>query len=266
MISPIRNPLLVVMLFVFVCAFSSHGNEADNPWIELFNGKDINNWMVKINHHEVGDNFANTFRVEKGMIKIRYDGYKDFNDQFGHLYYKIPYSYYHLKVDYRITGTFHKSAPDYAFRNSGVMLHSQDPRTMLKDQDWPISVELQFLAAEDDGKPRPTGCMCSPGTDVVFEGKIDPRHCITSTAKTYKLDEWVHAEAIVLGDSMITHIINGDTVLRYTKPQIGGGVVHNFDPAIKKDGQLLSSGFIALQSEGQPVDFKRVALKELPKP
>lgn len=134
---------------------------------------------------------------------------------------------------------------------------------MPKDQDWPISVELQFLAGLDDGQPRPTGCMCSPGTDVEYQGKIDPRHCIPSSAKTYKLDEWVTAEAIVLGDSVITHIINGDTVLRYQHPQIGGGVVHNYDPKIKIDGKLLKSGYIALQSEGQPVDFRRVAIRVL---
>lgn len=269
MINPVKKRLLPVTLLLFLASFVGHHDAdtaAENGWTELFNGKDINGWMVKINHHAVGDNFGNTFRVHDGMIQVRYDGYGDFNNQFGHLYYKTPFSYYHLKVDYRITGEFLPSAPGYAFRNSGVMLHSQDPRTMLKDQDWPISVELQFLAAEDDGKPRPTGCMCSPGTDVVFNGKIDPRHCITSTAKTYALNEWVHAEAIVLGDSVITHIINGDTVLRYYQPQIGGGVVNNYDPAQKQDGKLLSSGFIALQSEGQPVDFRRVAIKELPAP
>lgn len=251
-----------LLLFVFVCSFASH--QPDNrKWVELFNGKDIKDWIVKINHHEVGENFGNTFRVEDGIIKVRYDQYGDFNDQFGHLYYKQPFSYYHLLVEYRITGEFHQSAPEYALRNSGVMLHSQDPRTMTKDQDWPISIELQFLAGLDDGKPRPTGCMCSPGTDVEYQGKIDPRHCIPSSAKTYKLDEWVTAEAIVLGDSVITHIINGDTVLQYQHPQIGGGVAHNYDPKIKIDGKLLKSGYIALQSEGQPVDFRRVAIKVL---
>jgi hypothetical protein len=143
------------------------------------------------------------------------------------------------------------------------MFHSQDPKTMLRDQDWPISVEFQLLARLDNGGGRPTGNMCSPGTNVVYKGKIDPRHCIESSSKTYSADEWVTAELIVLGDSLVTHVINGDTVLQYSKPQIGGGVVTNYDPAIKQDGKLLSSGFIALQSEGQPVDFRKVALLNL---
>lgn len=240
------------------------GLEPDKQeWISLFNGKDINDWIVKIHHHETGENFGNTFRVEDSIIKVRYDQYGAFNEQYGHLYFKTPYSYYHLVVEYRFTGNWQKDAPGYTIKNSGVMLHSQDPRTMPKEQDWPISVEMQFLAGLGDGNPRPTGNMCSPGTDVVYQGRIDPRHCIESSSKTYEGEQWVRAEAIVLGDSLITHIINGDTVLQYSKPQIGGGVANRYDPAIKIDGKLLKSGFIALQSEGQEIDFRKVELLNL---
>ena len=145
------------------------------------------------------------------------------------------------------------------------MFHSQDPRTMPKEQDWPISVEFQLLAGLGDGKSRPTGNMCSPGTNIVYKGKLDERHCIESSSKTYDKNEWVTAELIVLGDSLVTHIINGDTVLQYSKPQIGGGVVNRYDPAIKQDGKILSQGFIALQSEGQPIDFRKVEIMYLEK-
>jgi hypothetical protein len=236
------------------------GNQENNEWVSLFNGQDIEDWIVKINHHEVGENFGNTFRVEDGILKVRYDQYGAFNDQYGHLYYKEPFSHYHLVVEYRFVEGWQKDAPEYTIKNSGVMFHSQDPRTMLKDQNWPISVELQLLAGLGDGKPRPTGNMCSPGTDVVYQGKIDPRHCINSSSDTYEGDQWVRAELIVLGDSLITHIINGDTVLQYSQPQIGGGVVENYDPAIKVDGKLLKEGFIALQSEGQSIDFRKVEI------
>ena len=233
--------------------------------MSLFNGKDLKNWTVKIFHHEVGDNYGNTFRVEESIVKVRYDQYDSFNNRFGHLYFKKPYSYFHLKFDYRFVGIWRKDAPVYTLKNSGVMFHSQDPRTMPREQDWPISVEFQLLAGLGDGKPRPTGNMCSPGTDVVFEGKIDPRHCIESRSKTYEGEQWVHAELIVLGDSLITHIINGDTVLQYSKPQIGGGVATGFNPAMKQDGKRLTEGFIALQSEGQEVDFKNIKIKNLEK-
>lgn len=237
--------------------------EGKDNWVTLFNGKDINDWFVKIQHHEVGENYGNTFRVEDGMLKVRYDQYDHFNEQFGHLYYKKPFSYYHLKFRYRFVDEWRKDAPSYTILNSGVMYHSQDPRTMPKEQDWPISIEMQLLGGLDDGKPRPTGNMCSPGTHIEYEGKLDTRHCINSSSKTYTGNQWVAAELIVLGDSLITHIINGDTVMKYAHPQIGGEVVNRFDPAQKKDGKALKEGFIAFQSEGQPVDFKDIEIKEL---
>ena len=256
--------LFFITIFVNSCGTSGKTTSASNEWTPLFNGKDINNWVVKIQHHDVGVNFGNTFRVKDNIIQVRYDAYgPNFNDQFGHLYYKTPYSYYHLKFEYRFVGEWVKTAPSYTLRNSGVMFHSQSPYTMPKEQDWPISVEFQLLGGLSDGKPRPTGNMCSPGTEVVQKGSIVPSHCINSTSKTYDGEQWVSGELIVLGDSLITHIINGDTVLQYSKPQIGGGVVNRYDPAVKKDGQLLSSGYIALQSEGNPVDFRNIRIKDL---
>lgn len=235
----------------------------EQQWIPLFNGTDLKDWIVKIHHHETGDNFGNTFRVQDSMIQVRYDQYGNFNDQFGHLYYKTPFSRYHLKLEYRFVGEWCKTAPSYTELNSGVMYHSQDPRTMPKEQDWPISIEMQFLAGLSDGKPRPTGNMCSPGTHIVYQGKLDTRHCINSSSKTYNKDEWIKVELIVLGDSLITHIINGDTVLQYSQPQIGGPVVNRYDPKQKQDGKLLSKGYIALQSEGQPIDFRNVMILNL---
>ncbi len=255
--------VIIFAAVVISCCSSSNKTAATAQWVSLFNGNNLNGWTVKIHHHETGVNFGNTFRAEDGMIKVRYNEYGDFNEQFGHLYFNTPYSYYHLQFDYRFVGEWYKTAPSYTLRNSGVMFHSQDPHTMPKEQDWPISVEMQLLGGLSDGKPRPTGNMCSPGTEVVQKGEIVSSHCINSSSKTYDGEQWVHAELIVLGDGLITHIINGDTVLQYTKPQIGGGVVNSYDPKIKQDGKLLSSGFIALQSEGQPVDFKNIRIKDL---
>lgn len=254
----------IVLFFLAGC--SSPSKDTKQEWISLFNGKDMNDWIVKIHHHEVGENAGNMFRVEDGMIKVRYDdpGYTPFNDQFGHLYYKTPYSHFHLLVEYRFTGELQPGAPDYTLLNSGVMFHSQDPRSMPKEQNWPISIEMQLLAGLGDGQPRPTGNMCSPGTDIEYQGKTYDGHCLNSTSKTYGKDEWVTAELIVLGDSLVTHIINGDTVLQYSHPTMGGGVVQGYDSTLWQPGKPLKSGFIALQSEGQPIDFRRVEIKILP--
>lgn len=232
-------------------------------WIDLFDGETLDGWTAKLQGHEVGDNYANTFRAEDGIIKVRYDAYDEFGDRFGHLYYDTPLSHYRLALEYRFVGEFMPDAPEYARLNSGVMFHSQDPTTMPVGQDWPISVELQLLAEEQEGQPRPTGNMCSPGTTVVYQGLLDERHCIESSAGTYPKDRWVSAELVVLGDSLVRHVIEGEQVMEYTHPQVGGGVVSGYDPAQKQDGRLLSEGFIALQAEGQEVDFRNVRLLNL---
>lgn len=250
-------------LFLLLAACAGTKDNNQDEWMKLFNEKDLDDWIVKVHHHDPGINFGNTFRAEDGMIKVRYDQYDDFNDQFSHLYFKQPFSHFHLKLEYRFVGELQKGAPEYTLLNSGVMFHSQDPRQMLREQNWPISVEMQFLAGLGDGKPRPTGNMCSPGTEIVYDGKMYDGHCLNSTSKTYDRDVWVSAELIVLGDSLITHIIDGDTVLQYSKPTMGGGVVNGYDSTLWHPGMPLRSGFIALQSEGQPIDFRNIVLKNL---
>ncbi|HEX6639026.1 MAG TPA: DUF1080 domain-containing protein, partial [Steroidobacteraceae bacterium] len=119
---------------------------AREDWLVLFNGKDLKDWTPKIAKHDLGDNYLNTFRVEDGLLKVRYDKYKGFDGQFGHLFWKDPYSYYRIAVEYRFVGQQAPGNPGaWALRNSGVMMHAPDPRTMPRDQTFPISIEGQLL-------------------------------------------------------------------------------------------------------------------------
>lgn len=238
---------------------------ADEEWLRLFNGRDLTGWTPKLSHHELGDNFAQTFRVEDGLLKVRYDRYTDgFKTRFGHLFYAKPYSYYRLVVEYRFVGEQAARGPGiWADRNSGIMFHAQPPQTMTKEQDFPISIEAQWLGGLSDGKARPTANMCSPGMEVVYNGGLYPKHCLESASKTYDGDQWVRMEVVVLGGALITHLVNGEKVLEYSLPQIGGGVVANFDPAAKPDGELVSGGHIAVQSESAPLDVRKIELLDL---
>lgn len=241
---------------------SQEGKEETPSWVDLFNGKDLNDWTIKIAKHEVGENYANTFRVEDGVIKVGYEGYDQFDQQYGHIFYNKPYSYYLLRVEYRFVGEQAKGGEGWAWRNSGIMLHGQEPHTMLKDQDFPISLEAQLLGG--NGKEeRSTGNLCTPGTEVVYKDEQFTPHCLNSSSKTYAGDQWVTADVLVLGDSIIKHVINRDTVMVYTKPTINGGGVSNYDPKVKQDGKLLGSGYFSLQSESHPVEFRRVSIIDL---
>jgi hypothetical protein len=255
---------LLIPFFLF-CIFGFTDTK-DEPvkWIQLFNGKDIKDWYPKISGYPLNENFGNTFRVEDSVLKVSYDEYSSFNGRFGHLFYKKKFSYYLIAVEYRFTGEQCKDGPGWAYRNSGVMLHCQTPRTMLQNQDFPISIEAQLLGGNGKDE-RTTANLCTPGTNVVMNGKLFTNHCINSSSKTYHGDQWVRVELLVLGDSVIKHIIDKTIVLEYEKPQIGGGNVASYDPAVKKDGVLLKEGYISLQSESHPVEFRKVELVNLEK-
>lgn len=258
-------PIIAILLLAMLGFTALKSDEpAKTKWIQLFNGKDLKDWTPKIRTHELGVNYANTFRVAEGMMQVRYDGYTQFDRQYGHIFYKKPFSYYLLQVEYRFVGEQCPGGEGWALRNSGAMLHSQDPMTMLKDQDFPISIEAQFLGG--NGKdPRTTCNLCTPGTNVVLADTLFTPHCINSKSQTYHGDQWVTANFIVLGDEEVHHMVGTDTVFSYFKPQIGGGNVSPVDPAVKIDGMLLKSGYISLQSESHPIDFRRVALVDLSK-
>src|SRR5688500_16619058 len=257
-----KNQTTILILFILLGCQSSQRIDVHSEWIQLFNGRDMNDWRVKITGYPLGENFANTFRVEDGKLKVAYDGYDDFQERFGHLFYKQKYGSYVLGIEYRFVGEQVPGGPGWAIRNSGAMLHSQDPETMMQEQDFPISVEVQLLGGNGKDE-RTTANLCTPGTNVVMDGKLFTNHCVSSTSKTYHGDQWVRVEVLVLGDSLMEHFIEGKSVLRYQKPQIGAANVSNFDPTVKQDGKLLSEGYIALQSESHPVEFRKVELFNL---
>jgi hypothetical protein len=249
-----------------IIAASGQTQADQKDWIQLFNGRDLKDWTPKFSHHELGENVHDTFRVEEGLLKVRYDKWPTFEDQFGHLFYREPFSYYLLAAEYRFVGEQVKTARTdlaWALRNNGLMLHSPHPKTMLRDQDFPISIEVQLLGGLSNGKPRSTANLCTPGTHVVMDGKLVTRHCINSSSKTYDGDQWVRVEVLVHGDELVRHMVEGTTVLEYTKPQIGGGNASPVDPAVKVDGTPLTGGYISLQAETAPIDFRKVELLNL---
>lgn len=263
----------MIMMMIIISAMSSliapeivlaqKSNDPDKKeWIKLFNGRDLTGWDVKIAGYDLNDNFGNTFRVEDGVMKVGYEKYDKFNNRFGHIFYKDKFSYYLIAVEYRFVGDQAPGGAGWATRNSGIMVHCQSAKSMGKNQDFPISIEVQLLGGLGKGE-RTTANLCTPGTNVVMNGKLFTTHCINSTSKTYDGDQWVRVEVEVLGDTSVRHMIDGKTVLEYQQPQIGGGNVAGFDPAVKKDGTLLSEGYISLQSESHPIEFRKVELLNL---
>lgn len=262
-----RTRLSAIALALLCVAALAENDETadlgDSDWIELFNGHDLNDWTVKIRGYEPGVNFADTFRAQHGLMTVSYDGYEKFDNRFGHIFYKHPFSHYRLRLEYRFVGEQAAGGASWATKNSGVMLHAQAPETMPAEQDFPISLEAQFLGGLGDGKPRPTGNLCTPGTHVHLDGEFTEQHCVFSCSPTFDGDQWVEMEVLVLGGKRIVHYVSGEPVIEYTNTSYGGGVVSGHWPEAKPDGEPLSEGYIALQSESHPVQFRNIRLLNL---
>jgi hypothetical protein len=251
---------------------SAAATQEDGEWIQLFNGKDLTGWTPKIRGHKLGVNYADTFRVDDGLLTVAYDKYVDSDfmsldgkkaawERFGHLFYKDAFSHYILRCEYRFIGDQVKNGPGWAYRNNGLMLHGQDPAKMTIDQDFPVSIEVQLLGGKAQGECS-TLNLCTPGTNVVMKGKLFKTHCTSSTSSTFRGDDWVTVEIEVRGNQVIRHKIGGKTVLEYTNPQ--------YDPrdkvaqALIVDGELMiSEGTISIQSESHGTQFRKIELKKL---
>lgn len=271
---PAKIVCFIYLIGLLSCTAPINQSATQQDWQQLFNGKDLSGWDIKIVGHDLNDNFNNNFYVKDSILKVDYSGFKKFDGAFGHLYYKKPFSYYIIRVEYRFTGQQLEGGPSYAYLNSGVMLHSQSAASVTKNQSFPVSLEMQLLASDDKQK-RPNGNLCTPGTSVSMNNQKVDAHCIDSKSKNSYLGEWVTAEAVVYGDSLIHHIINGDTVLTYDHTRVGGGFVNagmtwttggfaaDSLQWIQKDNTPLATGYIALQAESHPVEFRKVELLNL---
>ena len=259
-----RNSYLL-LAFITITFFSCGNVQLNNQWIYLFNGKNLDGWEIKISGYEFNNNYRNTFSVKDGVIRVSYNDYDSFDDNFGHIFYtKKIFKNYHLKMDYRFYGVHANKLKNedeaWNYKNSGVMLHSENPSKMFLDQEFPVSIEAQFLGGSGE-RDRSTLNMCSPGTEVNINGSQALRHCISSNSKTYHNEDWVSVELIVYSDSIVHHVIDKDTVMTYSNIKIGGGYLSdNFTDRI---GEPLKEGYISLQSEGHPIDFKNIRIREL---
>jgi hypothetical protein len=220
----------------------------EETWIALFNGKNLEGWTPKFSGSDLGQNYKETFQVQDGLLCVDYSNWEKFNGEFGHLYYKTPFSHYKIRATYRFIGKQVQGGPGWANRNNGLMLHCQDPKTIGKNQDFPDSVEVQLLGGLGQGE-RGTLNICTPGTHLHWKGKLTKAHVINTGGPTFHGDQWVTVEIEVRGDKF-KHIADGKVVCAYNKVQLN-------------DGTPLTKGYISIQAETAPIQFKSIELLPL---
>jgi hypothetical protein len=258
--------LLIIIFLIVTLILEGCNPSPENPdkeeWLSLFNGSTIENWVPKFTGYELGVNYNKTFILKDSLLSVRYAVQDTFNGTFGHLYYKEKFSYYRLKARYRFVGEQMVGGPGWAFRNNGLMLHCQDPASLGLDQDFPISLEMQLLGGDGTNK-RTNANLCTPGTNVILGDSLFIPHCVNSTSDTYHGDRWVDVEAMVLGDSLIQHIVDNKVVMEYKKPTMGGGEIRGYNESVYQEGVPVKDGFIAIQAETHPIDFESIEILNL---
>lgn len=268
--SPLQLLLSTSLLVLSTACASTQGTPApkDDGWIQLFNGENLEGWRVKVAGYPLDDNHLDTFRVEDGLLRVVYGDYDGFHGEFGHLIYDTPFEHYWLRVEYRFVGEQVPGGPGWAWRNSGVMLHGQSPESMTQDQSFPVSIEAQMLGGpgqvgEEDAGKRSTANLCTPGTNVTFDGDLVTRHCTDSTSATYRGDQWVTMELEVRGGELIRHWMDGEIVLSYGAPQLDPNDA-DARKLLDAGAELrLTGGYLSLQAESHPLEFRKVELKLL---
>lgn len=223
----------------------------DSAWIRIFNGKDLNDWDIKFRDKALNVNLNETFKVVDGLLTVDYSKWANFNGEpFGHAAYKVrKFSHYLLRSEYRFHAAQVTGGPGWARQNNGFMLHSQSMASMTLGQDFPVSMETQLLGPQNGGS---TMNLCTPGTHYHdMAGKLITDHCVNASNITKPAHpNWTSVSALVLGDSLVKHMVGKDTVFRYTKP-----VLDNMTP--------LKEGYIAIQAESSPIQFRSIDVLDL---
>jgi hypothetical protein len=229
-------------------------------WVTLFNGKNLDNWLPKIVGHTLGENFGNTFRVENGILSVRYDAYDSFHNKFGALYYNKKFTNYRLKVEYRFVGNTTPGAPSWGYRDGGIQYHCQAPTSLDINQPFPVCLEYNLLGGNGKDE-RPSGEICANGIYVEINGKRNASYCTPPIVKkTMHGDQWVTAE-IDVQDGKIKHFINGEEILEFENPRFdsANALARKF---IVGGIDLVKDGYISLQSNSHPMDFRKIEIME----
>ncbi len=228
-------------------------------WIAVFNGKNLDDWIVKIAGHDLNDNYRNTFRVEDGLLKVSYDQYEKFDGRFGSIFYNKRLSHYWLRAEYRFVGKQAPGAPSWAYQNSGIQLHSQPPETMLKNQEFPVSVEFDIVGGRLFGR-HPTGDVCENGTRVKIGGAVLADKCSKLSGIAIPGNEWVTVLAEVQGGARVRQIVDGALVVEYTDLVLDDENADARRLLSFGADRALTAGYISIQANSHPIEFRRIEI------
>ncbi len=224
-------------------------------WVKIFNGQDLTGWSPLIHKSAYKEDPYKTFRADpvNHVLKVTYEDYPNanFDERCGLLYYDRPLTNYRVRVTYRFLEPQAKNPVGWGRNNSGLMIFGIDPAKVTGDPLFPPLIEVQLLGANSaGGSTNPN--VCQPGGMTISKSTADCGDNHTGVAPLPAAD-WVTVETEV-------HVTGDTKVFQYpnkTTPIITmSGPMYN--------GKAVTGGYLSLQSESQPLEFKDIELIELP--
>lgn len=244
----------------------------DSAWVSMLNGTNLDGWTPYFSGPKLRNHLVNpdsTFKITPegwlyADIHLSYD-----STRVGHLFYtKRKLSYYMVRGVYRFTNKV--LGPGWTgadnIQNNGFMIHCAAPAEQTKD--FPPSVEVQLVGTANtffnrdlvsQGWKYGTSMnLCANGITANLKGRDESSNChhadYPAAWKNTEIpwedkDGWSDATVRVLADSLFQHFIHGSKVHEYTR--------------IRRDGQPLKEGYIAVQAEGSSTQFKSLEILDL---
>ena len=219
-------PLLVGAALLASVAVQPGRAESVDKKIELFNGKNLDNWYTFLPSKGKNSDPEKIFTVHDGMIHIT-------GKEFGYIATNNDYENYRLVIEFK-WGEKKFPPRENAVRDSGVLMHMVGD-----DKVWPKSVECQIQEG-DTGDFWLIG-----GATIEVDGQLINGHKKKKVDAEKPTGQWNTVEVICEGDK-VTHIVNG--------------VTNNV--GVKSS---LTKGKIVFQSEGAEVYYRKIELHPLKK-
>ena len=231
------------------------GSATSDGWVKIFNGQDLTGWSPLIHKSAYKEDQYKTFRADpvNHVIRVTYEDYPGgtFEDRCGLLYYDKLLTNYRVRLTYRFLEPQAKNPVSWGKNNTGLMIFGIDPAQVTGDPEFPPLIEIQLLGANSTGG-NTTPNMCVPGGMTMKKSTAACGDNHTGVAPP-PAGDWVTVEAEV-------HV-NGDTKV-YQYPNKTTPVITMSGPVYQ--GKDVLNGYLSLQSESQPLEYKDIELMELP--
>jgi hypothetical protein len=239
---------------------------ADEGWVSLFDGRDLNGWYTFLQKHGKNHDPDRVIAIEDGSIHLYKHAREGSEVVMGYIATEKEYGDYHLRLQYR-WGT-KKFQPRYQLkRDAGLYYHITGP-----DAVWPTALQFQIQQTDVGDLLALYGFTVDTWIDPKTREDAQPTYLDPKQGGRvrvlggrgigyqkrlpgdFEVQDWNTIEVIARGDTTV-HLLNGHVVnqghnIRYRDPKTDGSTT-----------RPITQGRIALEIEAAEIYFRKVEIR-----